>query len=320
MVATYGQTRLRLKQQFPEAPIELLDGWIMDRYQALLDQLPWTRIEANVTIQAPNEVNAGTVTVEIGSNVVFGAGTAWTPAQTGCYFRLPGDDAYFSFTYVSPVQGTLDRAYDGFFGGQLEGASPPPPVTPTAGLDYQLDQAIYQMPPSVRLISGVRDLDNDYDLDFISQAQLNASAPSRSDYGDAKYWSSYMDSETTPPVMQIELYPIPMELTGYSVKVTAEDVNYGPGQTSVAALPFVRPAALNSGVAADVRLWQEKFTAAEGHEALFKARMQEMIRTESFRIGATRIEMAEHISRHRSDRLRRGTSWTGWLGGQGPGA
>lgn len=319
-MATYGQTKLRLKQQFPSVPLELLDGWIMDRYQALLDQLPWKRIESNITIQAPNEVNVGTVTIEIGSNVVLGAGTAWTSAQTGWYFRLPGDDAYFAFTYVSPTQGTLDRLYDGFFGGQQEGASPPPPVVPMSGLSYQLDQAIYPLPANVRLIQGVRDLDNDYDLAKMSQQEMNASVPSRSDYGDSKFYSITMDSATEPPVMQIELYPIPMELTGYAVQVICEDINFGPGQTSVAALPFVRPAALNSGVSADVCLWMEKLAQAEMYEKQFLTRQQEMIRTESFRIGATRIEVADHMTRHRQDRLRRGSSWSGWLGGQGPGA
>lgn len=305
-MSTYGQIRLRLKQLAPLS-IELLDGWILDRYQSILDQLEWERLEQTIAVQAVGEYATGTVTVTVGSNAVTGAGTAWTSSMSGWYFRLPGDDAYYAFTYVSATSGTLDRSYDG---NQNTGS----------GLSYQLDQAVFALPSSVRLVSGVRDLTNDYNLNYISRAELNASAPSRAQYGDAKFWTMYLDSDSTPPTMQIEVYPIPTQLCGYAVDVTQEDTNFGPGQVSVGALPFVRPSCIVSGVQADAALWREKVTIAAAYEAKYNRYLQDMIRNEAYRVGAERVEMADHYSRHRQDRLRRGSSWTGWLGGSGPGA
>ncbi len=43
-MATYGEIRLRLKKLFPSVDLELLNGWIQDRYTEILDRLPWQRL------------------------------------------------------------------------------------------------------------------------------------------------------------------------------------------------------------------------------------------------------------------------------------
>ena len=42
-MSTFGELRFRLSKLVPGVDLDLLDGWIMDRYQEILDVLPWSR-------------------------------------------------------------------------------------------------------------------------------------------------------------------------------------------------------------------------------------------------------------------------------------
>jgi hypothetical protein len=110
---TYGQIRLRLSQMAAGVPIELLDGWLQDRYTQMLDELPWKRLEGEIVLQSPPSYQVGTVTATQGSASIVGAGTVWTPAMTGLMIRIACGQEFYTFTYVSAEGATLDRPYEG---------------------------------------------------------------------------------------------------------------------------------------------------------------------------------------------------------------
>src|ERR1035438_2415580 len=47
---TYGQIKLRLTQAFPGVSLDLIEGWINDRYAEILGELPWTRLTVQTTL------------------------------------------------------------------------------------------------------------------------------------------------------------------------------------------------------------------------------------------------------------------------------
>ena len=112
-MATYGEIRLRLSKLAAGVDLELIDGWIQDRYTQILDALPWKRLEGETVIQSPPSYQAGTVTVEQGSNAILGAGTSWTAALNGLTIRIADGVEFYVFTQTDATDGTLDRPYEG---------------------------------------------------------------------------------------------------------------------------------------------------------------------------------------------------------------
>jgi hypothetical protein len=109
---TYGQIRLRLAKANPGVDLELIDGWIQDRYTEMLDALPWKRLEGEIVLQSPPSYQTGTLAAQQGSANITGSGTAWTAAMDGLTIRIANASEYYMFTYVSATAGTLDRAYE----------------------------------------------------------------------------------------------------------------------------------------------------------------------------------------------------------------
>ena len=93
----YGQIRLRLWQLVPGVAIELVDGWLQDRYTQMLDALPWKRLEGEVVLQSPPSYQVGTVSVTQGSNAITGVGTDWTPFMTGLMIRIASNPEFYTY-------------------------------------------------------------------------------------------------------------------------------------------------------------------------------------------------------------------------------
>lgn len=109
---SYGQIRLRLSQLAPGIQIELIDGWMQDRYTQILDELPWKRLESESIFQSPPSYSVGTLTANQGSAAVTGLGTNWDPSMMGRYIRISGQSQFYIFNWVDATHGTLDRPYE----------------------------------------------------------------------------------------------------------------------------------------------------------------------------------------------------------------
>ena len=75
---TYGQIRLQIQQENPDLSVDLIDGWIQERYTEILDALSWKRQEAESVFQAPDSYATGTVDLTRGGNAVSATGTTET--------------------------------------------------------------------------------------------------------------------------------------------------------------------------------------------------------------------------------------------------
>lgn len=309
-MATYGDIRFALTKQVPGVDPEIWDGFVMDMYQQILDRMNWQRLRQVFTIQTPVEVNGGTLTATLGDQTVLSdivAAPLWSTALNGRMIRIENGPEYYQFTYQStdPVTGfavgLLDRPYEA--GGLTDSDLPIPLTGP--GLGYQINQNIYPMPPAVRLVEAVRNLDRGWSLNRITQTDLDDSEGQRGDYGDPAFWLPTFDQQSNPPVQQIEIYPVPQYGYGLSVEVVSEDVTFGapsPGgapASSSTAQVWMRPSCIKAGARALMEAHLKDFTAAGFWMAQFEKLLSQMVNIDSTRLGAQKMRMADRFTRHR---------------------
>ena len=287
-MATYGDIRLNLSKQRPGVDPELIDGFILDTYQKMLDTMSWSRLDGSITIQTPAEVNVGTVTVTPGNQIVRGSGTGWTSNLTGRVIRVDGGEEIYQFTYQDPMTGALDRPYEGESTG--------------AGLAYQINQNVFPLPANLRLVEGVRNLDSGWTLERTTRALLNLDDASRDFYGVPCYWIPTFDQQSNPPVPQIELYPVPNQLVGVAIDGVFEDVTFGTGSSTTLPI-WTRPSCLKAGARAMIEAHLENYNGAEYWDGEYAKLLAQMVGIDSMRSGPAQMRMASRFTRHRIERI-----------------
>lgn len=280
----YGQLRLRIQQQNPGTDLGLIDGYIQNRYTEILDFLPWKRMEAESVLQSPASYTTGTVSVTAGSTAITGAGTNWDISMSGRMIRIAATDEYYQFTPLTTTTGVLDRGYE------------QPNATAQT---YRIDQAVFVLPSDCRLLRNVKPLhDADRPLLRRTPGELDALAGQRTVYGTPRYYAPTWDSFSDPPRMQVELYPIPdsPNASGAQLSWVADYVfdaaDLTPGTTSSSLLPWIRPAALEAGVKADILRLAKDYQGAEVYDGRFKELLGSMARTNAQQRGAQTVQMA----------------------------
>jgi hypothetical protein len=282
---TYGQLRLRVSQLFPSINPDVLEGWISDCYQDILAELSWSRqtVQGMLLTNAP--YTTGTVAVTQGSNAVTGTGTTWIAGMTGRAFRVTGRDEYYEFTFTGATTATLDRVFEG-------------PTAATAG--YSVFQAIYSLPSNCRLLPDDAFSNSFGGLTRISHGQLNDSAPTRSQTGTPLYWASYMDDGSTPPGMQVELYPVPSTAVGIPFTYLADSDS--PTATATIMQVWLEPSALIQRVVALAKADLKDYTGAQLANVAAANALKQMRANEARRMGPAELTLSDYYTRHRAKR------------------
>lgn len=280
-----------MSQMFPAVGPEIIEGFIGDVYEDILHELPWQRSNIVGVLQTVAPYSDGTVTLTQGSNAVAGLGTAFTLAMSGRAFRLAPHDEIYEFTYVSPTAGTLDRAY--------EGAS-------AAGSAFKLSQHVYVMPADCRMLENTAFSGFTFGpLDRMARNQLNATSPNRITYGTPMLWASYMDDNSTPPRIQVELYPVPDSVLSIPFTYVAEAPALSG--TSITMLPWVQTSALVEGVMAKLcGLPSVKdYAGAQLHGILAKAALKVMRGAEAQGMAPAKMQLSSQYTSYRRQRGNR---------------
>lgn len=278
---TYGQLRMEIAQLAPDKSLDVIEGFLRDRWTEILDRLNWSRLQAQGVLTSPASYTDGTIAVTNGSSAIAGTGTAWTAAMSSRIIRINGESDYYGFTYDSGTTALLDRAYTG----------------PTAsGLTYRIDRNLYTLPIDVRILDGVRCTTSPRPLEELSIAAANARWPGRNVYGVPQYYVRYMEAATDPGIMQIELLPVPDTVLTFPIWYTYDEA--APTSSATNLLTWVRNGALKAGVLADlgvgdVTRWDRRF------EEL----VQRMQVNEYRRVGPQRLRSS--VPKHRSRRWMR---------------
>lgn len=281
---TYGQLKFRLAKAFPGVDADLIEGWITDCYQEILGALPWSRMDVQAILVTTAPYATGTVNVSEGSQAVAVTGGAWSAAMSGRAFRISGDEEEYRFTQTGAATGTLDRAY--------AGAS-------NAAASYSIYQTIYPLPADCRFLDegafpGPRRR--------LATEQGQETLPSIDLTGEPEVWWPCMDDDSTPPQMQVRLFPIPDRVYGIPYTYCAEVSN--PGGTSALLLPWMQPAVLIEGTSAKIKRHLKDYVGAQMAKAAFSDAVAVMRSQESYRRGPLRMEMGSYYTAHRGRRVR----------------
>lgn len=286
---TYGEIRYRLSQLVPGIGMELWDGWILDRYQEILDSLSWQRLERKSTVVPAAEYAVGTVAVTQGSTAIAGTGTTWTTQMSGRVIRIAGRTELYTFTYSSGTTGTLDRSYEG------------PAETEAA---YRINDNRALLAADSRLIVSLRSPTGG-PLGKLSRVDLDRLAPGRTEYGAPRYYCFDFDDTSDPPRARIELYPIPTAAEGLILTEVADADSVTAGDTAASLLPWVRPACLVAGCRADGLDHLEKYKAADRAQLRFQSLLVQMRGIAAERQGPVALKLSDDLYSHR-------TAW--WAG------
>lgn len=279
---TYGALKIRLVQMFPGVSLDLIEGWIQDRYSEILAELDWSRLNVESILLTTAPYTTGTAAVTLGSASIVGTGTAWTAAMSGRAFRVTGRDEIYEFSYVTATTGTLDRVYEG-------------PTGATAG--YSIAQAIYPLPSDARLLE-----DGAFSgLERLTHGQLNSTAALRTVTGTPRYWASYlMDDGSTPPRLQVEFWPTPDTAAGIPFSYVSDAADLTSTATVLAV--WISSTALLEGVCARVLRHLEKYTGTALAQAATDKALKQMRRQEAGRMGSATLTLDSYYTSHRTRR------------------
>lgn len=292
---TYGAIKFRLTKAFPGVDQDLIEGWVCDRYAEILGELPWSRLSCNAILETTAPYQAGTVALTLGSNAVTLTGGAFTALMTALSFQATGDQAVYTFTYVGATTGTLDRPYEG---------------ATNALAAYSIFQSVYALPANCRLLDD--DAFSSFQLGPLKRLtpdQMQAGNPftavaayGSTCFGTPMLWASSMDDNSTPPNMQIKLYPPPALALGIPYRYTAEVA--APGATGVTLIAWLQPAALIEGATAKIKAHLRDYAGAQLHAAFGKQALAVMRAEEAFRRGPVSMQLSSYYTRHRDRRGR----------------
>ncbi len=286
---TYGQLRLQVTQENPGIPLEKVDGWLQDRYTEILDRLEWKRTEAESVIVSPASYQTGTLAATQGSNAITGTGTTWTAAMNGRMIRIDDSSEYYQFTYLTATTATLDRGWEH------------PDTTVST---YRIDQAVFLLPADCRILKGVRSLhDWEPPLARVTPGELDRISGQRRSYGSPTKYAPTWDNFSDPPIMQVELSPVPdspntaSETLSFVVIYDFDSSLIAPGSTSSSLLPWVRPAALKAGVRSSRFRDLKDWTSAAAEQAEMDRLVAIMARVNAAQIGPEQIRTAPEYGR-----------------------
>lgn len=284
---SFGDIKLRLVKQFPGVDPELLDGWIFDRYQQILDRLPWQRLDAQWALNAPGVLQAGTVSITQGDSELAGNGTSWGIELTGRSVRLSNDGTYYQFQFELPNLAYLDRPY--------QGAS-------LIEAPYTIFQNIFPLPGDVRVVRGIHFMEGGGELRRLGNQQFNRLARDRRLLGHPRVYRLFMD-DWTQGLPQIEIFPVPYDPISLRVEYTMESPAFSPA--NVTLLPWARPSAILAGVSADATLHLDKLSQSDRYRAEFDELVENMVRSESHRAGPLQSRLPDRYVAHRMKRILR---------------
>ena len=183
-----------LRLYVPQLPIPLAEQFIRDRYRRILESKDWSALRREGEFQLNALKSTGTVAITRGATTVTGTGTSFASTDVGRQFKAGGDAPVYTVSaYTSSTSITLDRAYGG--------------ATVTASTFKIFDGYVTAPTDFLRFLTIV-DVGNSYRLaHWVSQAELNAYDPQRTNFGDPYLFVDRMYNTASTPMPQFEVWP-----------------------------------------------------------------------------------------------------------------
>lgn len=290
---TYGGLKFQLTKAYPGVDLDLIEGWIDQVYTEILGELPWTRQNVTAVLQTIAPYSTGTVTLAAGSNAIALSGGTFTPAMTGMAFSVAGEDDIYAFTYAGANAGAVDRPYEGA-------------LAFAPGAAFTIFQHVYAMPPDCRMLEDTAFANFSYGpLARMARSQLNQSCPAQGTLGLPFAWTSYMDDGSTPPRMQVQLYPAPRTVIGIPFTYVSDPGALTGSATSLILQVWMQPAALVQGVTALIQAHLKDLPGAQFAALLAKSALKTMRGAEAQGMAPAQMQLDPYWTRYRAKRWQR---------------
>ncbi len=160
----------------------------------------------------------------------------------------------------------------------------------TAGM-----RSLFPLPADCKILLEVNNAVSNFPMRPYTQAELDLVYPGRLDVAGVAsapqtfIYSMAEDTTATPPLHQVELYPIPNAIQAYPIRYTSIPLNFDPTQTTLSPLPWIPPHLIIHGVRADISAERKDYEGLTAFENLFTAGLNEMRRVEMFRQPNSRV-------------------------------
>ena len=286
----FGQVRSRL-MQLPcgvGVHLDIIDGYINDRYQAILAAFPWTRLRIESAIQAVAAYTTGTIAVSTASQTLTGTSTVWTAAMNDRWIRIAGRPELYRFTYVSATSATIDQPYEG--------------TTAETAATYSIFQNTFALTEPLEEIESIKNPRLYSDLDMVSTEFLDEIDPSRTnDFAQPYWYAPYQDS--TGFIRQVEIYPAPNTAEAYPVIGKRGVVRMTEPQDQF--LQWVSVEAIFAGAEADLLAMKGDLNGTQIKEAKYQSLLMDMKAKDARRMPVGQLQPEDRITQHRRDRVTR---------------
>ncbi len=189
---------------------------------------------------------------------------------------------------MGATSATLDRVYEG-------------PTAATAA--FSVFQNVYALPSNARLLANDAFVGTRGPLRRFTRGEINAFDPSRVQTGTPQGWASFMDDASTPPNLQVEIWPVPDATSGIGIPYEYTADTAPLSATSAVMLPWLNPACLLEGVSALALRNARDYTGAELAIAAAEKALKQLRSTEGRSLPPAHLALDAAYTRHR---LRRG--------------
>jgi hypothetical protein len=148
------------------------------------------------------------------------------------------------------------------------------------------NRAIFPLPANLKILLEVNNLVGNFPMRPYLQAELNLLYPGRLDVANVAgapgtfIYSMAEDTTATPPLHQVELYPIPSVIVSHPIRYTAIPPNFDPAATTASPLPWIPSQVIINGVRADILALKKDYAGMNAFESLFTSGINEMLRVE----------------------------------------
>jgi hypothetical protein len=154
---------------------------------------------------------------------------------------------------------------------------------------YAGTRAIYPLPANCKILLEVNNAQNNFPMRPYTQLELDLVYPGRLDVAgqggapNTFIYSMAEDTAATPPLHQVELYPIPSSVQNHPIRYTSIPATFDPQQTTQSPLPWIPAHAIIRGVRADICAEKKDYAGMQAFENLFASGINELLRLELHR-------------------------------------
>jgi hypothetical protein len=155
-------------------------------------------------------------------------------------------------------------------------------------------RALYKLPADLKILLEVNNSVGNFPMRPYTQQEMNLLYPGRLDLaltGNAPgtfIYSMAEDDNSSPPLHQVELYPIPNAIVSHPIRYIVNPPTFNPQQTTLSPLPWIPSQVLINGIRADICAYLKDYNGMNAFEVLFTTGLNEMLRVELHRQPTSR--------------------------------